>query len=144
MSIVMLAKNSKIQWSTKRIVLAVKKTMNGDRASLVLSWGCCLNSATSDYNFVRNGDECVPVGPERIPAGVCTGGPDQTYQGSSGWRKIPGNTCVDGLARDAKVDKKCSQGTPLIPIAMANVTTFPSSSTRGRGGHPPDCRLLTS
>ena len=68
-------------------------------------------SSASDYNFVRNGSECVPVGPERVPAGVCAGGPDQTYQGSSGWRKIPGNTCVGGVQRDATVTKKCSQGT---------------------------------
>ncbi|KIK03719.1 hypothetical protein K443DRAFT_676547 [Laccaria amethystina LaAM-08-1] len=65
-----------------------------------------------DYNFVRNGKDCVPVGPEPIPAGVCTGNPEQTYKGSSGWRKIPGNTCVDGVKKDEKVDKKCSQAQP--------------------------------
>jgi hypothetical protein len=66
---------------------------------------------SSDYNFVRNGSECVPVGLERVLPGICTGGPDQTYQGSSGWRKIPGNTCVGGVQRDTTVEKKCSQGT---------------------------------
>jgi hypothetical protein len=64
----------------------------------------------SDYNYIRNGDECVPVGPEPIPADVCLGDPNQVYQGSSGWRKIPGNTCVGGSTKDAKVDKPCSQG----------------------------------
>jgi Sortilin, neurotensin receptor 3, C-terminal len=52
----------------------------------------------------------VPVGPEPIPAGVCTGNPDQLYEGSSGFRKVPGNTCVGGVKLDEKVKKKCSQG----------------------------------
>lgn len=67
---------------------------------------------SSDYNFVRNGDQCVPVGPEPIEAGVCTGNPDQTYMGSSGYRLIPGNTCnkASGVEKDKKVAKKCSQG----------------------------------
>jgi len=56
------------------------------------------------------GGKCEPAGPEPIPAGVCTGNPDQTYQGSSGYRKIPGNTCTGGVKKDEKVDKKCSQG----------------------------------
>ena len=66
----------------------------------------------SDYNYVRNGDKCVPVGPEPIPAGVCTGAPGQTYQGSSGYRLIPGNLCTkqNGVEKDKKVEKSCSQG----------------------------------
>ena len=56
------------------------------------------------------GGRCEPAGPEPIPAGVCTGSPDQTYKGSSGYRKIPGNTCSGGLRKDEKVDRKCSQG----------------------------------
>lgn len=62
---------------------------------------------------MRDGDVCVPVGPEPIPAGVCTGNPDQLYKGSSGYRKIPGNTCVGGVKKDEKVDKKCSEGNVL-------------------------------
>ncbi|KAG5643932.1 vacuolar protein sorting/targeting protein PEP1 [Asterophora parasitica] len=65
-----------------------------------------------DYNFVRQGKECVPVGPEPIPAGVCTGDPDQTYMGSSGYRKIPGNTCKVGIEKDKQIKKKCSQAQP--------------------------------
>ncbi|EDR05376.1 uncharacterized protein LACBIDRAFT_329820 [Laccaria bicolor S238N-H82] len=72
---------------------------------------CTEEDYECDYNFVRNGKDCVPVGPEPIPAGVCTGIPDQTYKGSSGWRKIPGNTCVDGVKKDEKVDTK-SQPAP--------------------------------
>lgn len=62
----------------------------------------------SDYNFVREGNECVPVGPEPIPAGVCDN-PNQMYKGSSGYRKIPGNTC-EGGHKDDLVEKKCSEG----------------------------------
>jgi len=67
--------------------------------------------ADSDYNYVRHNDQCVPVGPEPIPAGVCRD-PDQTYKGSSGYRIIPGNTCdrEKGVKKDDRVEKKCSQG----------------------------------
>lgn len=92
----------------KTTVLVLTTIMNG--APL---YRCCRFRDTyafvSDFNFVRNGNECVPVGPEPIPAGICTGGSDQTYLGSSGWRKIPGNTCTGGK-KDEKVQKKCSQG----------------------------------
>jgi hypothetical protein len=69
-----------------------------------------MSDLPSDYNYVRNGDKCIPVGPEPIPAGVCTGGPGQTYRGSSGYRLIPGNTCQGGLKMDEPVEKPCSQG----------------------------------
>jgi hypothetical protein len=68
-----------------------------------------LTIQSSDYNYVRDGDECVPVGPEPIPAGVCKT-PDQKYMGSSGYRKIPGNTCIGGT-KDEEKEKPCSQGT---------------------------------
>lgn len=65
----------------------------------------------SDFNFVRQGDDCIAVGPEPVPAGVCNADdPNQMYKGSSGWRKVPGNTCVGGVQKDEKVDKKCSMG----------------------------------
>jgi Sortilin, neurotensin receptor 3, C-terminal len=101
----------------KKTVHVTMKTLNG---TIVLRPYTPLLTtiSISDYNFVRSGNDCVPVGPERIPAGVCTGAPDQMYQGSSGWRKIPGNTCVGGLTKDAKVDKKCSQGTPSFMFTV--------------------------
>jgi hypothetical protein len=66
----------------------------------------------SDYNYVRSGDECTPIGPEPIPAGVCNGTPGQTYMGSSGYRRIPGDTCdrALGLKKDEPKAKPCSQG----------------------------------
>jgi Sortilin, neurotensin receptor 3, C-terminal len=75
--------------------------------------------AGSDYNFVRHGSACVPVGPEPIPAGMCKN-PDQMYMGSSGYRIIPGNTCDrnKGVKKDVQVEKKCSQGRSCLCLAF--------------------------
>ena len=92
---------------------------------------------------MRNGKDCVPVGPEPIPAGVCNGNPDQMYKGSSGFRRIPGNTCVGGLKMDEKVDKKCSQGGfrffffPFFVLGIDGKI----SSTQGRGCYSSDREL---
>ncbi|KAJ7579921.1 vacuolar protein sorting/targeting protein 10 [Mycena floridula] len=64
-----------------------------------------------DFNFIRSGNECIPMGPEPIPPGICVPGSKQTYLGSSGWRKIPGNTCKGGH-KDDKVEKDCSKNKP--------------------------------
>lgn len=65
----------------------------------------------SDYNFVREGNKCVPAGPEPIPAGVCVGDKtNQQYLGSSGYRLIPGNSCSGGTKKDEKVLKSCDMG----------------------------------
>jgi hypothetical protein len=77
----------------------------------------------SDYNFVRSGDECIPIGPEPIPAGVCPPDhPEATYMGSSGYRLIPGNTCDKdkGIRKDDAIEKKCSQGLLLFSIFRVN------------------------
>ncbi|CCM05586.1 uncharacterized protein FIBRA_07814 [Fibroporia radiculosa] len=68
-----------------------------------------------DYNFIRQGNRCIPSGPEPIPAGVCSLDiPDQTYLGSSGYRRIPGNTCdrEAGDKKDERVEKPCSNAQP--------------------------------
>ena len=66
---------------------------------------------TSDYNFAPDGDLCVPVGPEPIPAGSCLRESDK-FKGSSGFRLIPGNTCDvrSGIKKDAQVEKPCQAG----------------------------------
>ena len=67
----------------------------------------------SDFNYIRDGDECVPVGPEPIPAGVCENErEEEKYMGSSGYRLVPGNTCEKGggVVMDEPVEKPCSQG----------------------------------
>ncbi|KAF8196799.1 Oligoxyloglucan reducing end-specific cellobiohydrolase [Mycena galopus ATCC 62051] len=77
-----------------------------------------------DYNFVRDGDGCVAVGPEPIPAGICNN-PEQTYLGSSGYRKIPGNTCTGG-SKDKQVSKKCSNAQPAPGDIIHQTFQFPS------------------
>lgn len=79
----------------------------------------------SDYNFIRNGDICVPAGPEPIPADVCRD-PNGTYLGSSGYRLIPGNTCdkSKGTVKDDPVRKDCSQG--LRIFSGGRKTSLPS------------------
>lgn len=65
-----------------------------------------------DFNFGPdpNGGDCIPAGPELVPQGECKSDSD-TFMGSSGYRKIPGNTCVvaKGTPKDAKVRKSCSE-----------------------------------
>ncbi|KAH9989911.1 Oligoxyloglucan reducing end-specific cellobiohydrolase [Russula compacta] len=80
-----------------------------------------------DFNYVRHNDQCVPVGPEPIPAGVCKN-PDQTYQGSPGYRLIPGNTCdrSSGVDKDKLVEKKCSQAQPAEGSVIHQTFDFPA------------------
>ncbi|KAK7442773.1 vacuolar protein sorting/targeting protein PEP1 [Stygiomarasmius scandens] len=69
---------------------------------------CTSDDFECDFNYARVGDKCVSTAEEPIPAGFCTGAAGQTYLGSSGWRKIPGDSCKGGIQKDAKVVKKCS------------------------------------
>ncbi len=71
-----------------------------------------INSSLSDYNFVLEADKCISAGPEPIPTGVCPHDRKGTYMGSSGYRLIPGNTCIPPRsgAKDAQVQKDCADG----------------------------------
>ncbi|KZV63315.1 Oligoxyloglucan reducing end-specific cellobiohydrolase [Peniophora sp. CONT] len=88
---------------------------------------CVDSDFECDYNFVRDNDQCVLVGPEPIPAGVC---PDKNgkYMGSSGYRLIPGNTCDRnrGKKKDEKKEKSCSQATPETGSVVHQTFDFPS------------------
>ncbi|KAM6497418.1 Vacuolar protein sorting/targeting protein 10 [Amanita muscaria] len=77
-----------------------------------------------DYNFIRQVEKCVPAGPEHIPADVCKK-PDDTYMGSSGYRKIPGNSCTGGT-KDDLVPKKCSEAEPDEGSIVHQTFEFPS------------------
>jgi hypothetical protein len=92
----------------------------------------------SDYNYVREDDKCVPAGPEPIPAGVCTDS-SQTYLGSSGYRRIPGNTCDrdKGLKLDEQKQKPCSQGRfPLrVPVDFLIFTIPTAQPAEGEVTH---------
>lgn len=70
-----------------------------------------LGGICSDFGFVRVGDKCDLVGLEPVPPGVCREAKaDATYEGSSGYRKISGDTCVGGVEKDKPVQRKCAQG----------------------------------
>ncbi|KAI5121770.1 hypothetical protein M0805_009581 [Coniferiporia weirii] len=78
-----------------------------------------------DYNYIRSGDLCLPAGPEPIPAGVCRDS-SGTYMGSSGYRLIPGNTCVKKAegSKDEPVEKSCSLAQPEEGEATHQVFEF--------------------
>ncbi|KAJ7695034.1 vacuolar protein sorting/targeting protein 10 [Mycena rosella] len=77
-----------------------------------------------DYNYIRESDHCVAVGLEPIPAGICKS-PTGTYQGSSGYRKIPGNTCIGGT-KDKTIEKSCTQAQPEEGEIIHVPFSFPS------------------
>ena len=68
----------------------------------------------SDYNFVKSEGKCVAAGP--LPAGPndCQKGEaGEQFLGSSGYRKIPGNTCKGGKKKDEPVWRECKNGKVL-------------------------------
>jgi photosystem II stability/assembly factor-like uncharacterized protein len=75
-----------------------------------------------DFNFERDKDgKCISRGPIAAPEGACKDGdPDATFKGTSGYRKIPGNTCKATPEMDEKykdVNRKCADiiGKPSGP-----------------------------
>ncbi|KAG0704558.1 hypothetical protein DFH29DRAFT_910863 [Suillus ampliporus] len=80
-----------------------------------------------DYNYVLSDGKCEPSGPERIPSTQCTlGTPNEKYMGSSGYRKIPGNKCVNGKHKDEPKSKDCSEAEPAEGEIVHQIQTFPS------------------
>ena len=103
MLIVLLATSIKIQNPSRRIVLVPTRITNGTLA--ILKWFNC-----SDFNFRRDNGACVLVGKEIILSGKCDN-PGDVYTTSSGYRKIPGNTCIEPSSnrKDDPVEKKCGE-----------------------------------
>ncbi|BFZ53716.1 vacuolar protein sorting/targeting protein PEP1 [Savitreella phatthalungensis] len=67
---------------------------------------CSKDDYECDYNFVEDKGSCVPVSIRAImPAGACKPG-DKTFRASSGYRKIPGNTCK-GEALELTEERDC-------------------------------------
>ncbi|KAG6039311.1 hypothetical protein E4U41_002980 [Claviceps citrina] len=67
-----------------------------------------------DYNFQRDpadNKKCIKAGPIASPDDYCQKHADGTFEGSSGWRLIPGNTCkrTKGKQKDDKTERKCSE-----------------------------------
>ena len=100
-----------------KILLEKKKTVNVQMR--IMNGKCFLCdfriynlNVCSDFNYVPDaeGKECILSGPELIPQGSCQR-PGDTYIGSSGYRKVPGNTCISkGEAKDAPKRKSCAEG----------------------------------
>lgn len=81
-----------------------------------------------DYNFRREGDECVRAGPMIAPDGACVNAkPGDTFMGSSGWRIIPGNTCKRTSSKqlDDPTERQCSDShsPPKTPASGKIVPT---------------------
>ncbi|PWN42574.1 Oligoxyloglucan reducing end-specific cellobiohydrolase [Ceraceosorus guamensis] len=92
------------------------------------SCACTDEDFECDFGFVRapNG-QCVSDGsPEHIPEGDCVGS-KQTYKASSGYRKIAGNTCEGGVAKDQKVTKQCSARRPENGQVLSSRHEFPGT-----------------
>lgn len=71
---------------------------------------CSAEDFECDYNFVRSEDRksCEPAVALTPPKGVCQKAGDK-YKGPSGWRLIPGNTCIreGGKNLDAEIERSC-------------------------------------
>jgi hypothetical protein len=88
---------------------------------------------SSDYNYSRKGTKCVPIEPEPIPAGACIED-DGTYQGSSGYRLLAGNTCKreGGVRKDEPVTKDCTESTIQTNPLMTTINDAQLRLTRER------------
>ncbi|KAL1297584.1 hypothetical protein AAFC00_006147 [Neodothiora populina] len=86
-----------------------------------------------DYNFIKSedGKDCLPAGPLSAPADVCKS-PDDEYEGSSGFRLIPGNTCIkkDGVVKDEPKKRPCKDTfkAPANGKITNEVSTFKADS----------------
>lgn len=71
-----------------------------------------------DFNFVKDREgKCVlaPGAKLSIPPDQCKK-PGDKYKGPSGYRKIPGNTCKDGIAKDVEIERDCKDG--MFPLLL--------------------------
>ncbi|GBB91648.1 hypothetical protein RclHR1_01900013 [Rhizophagus clarus] len=84
------------------------------------SCACTEKDFECDFNYILDEDKekCIPLLPERIPEGECKD--KDTYEGSSGYRKIPENECDPDKPNSIRLDepktKKCSEGRPGPPL----------------------------
>ncbi|PKY15605.1 Oligoxyloglucan reducing end-specific cellobiohydrolase, partial [Rhizophagus irregularis] len=81
---------------------------------------CTEKDFECDFNYILDEDKekCIPLLPERIPEGECKD--KDTYEGSSGYRKIPENECDPEKPNSVRLDepktKKCSEGHSGPPL----------------------------
>lgn len=89
----------------------------------------------SDYNYRPEEDRCVLIGSERIISGQCDQEGDR-YITSSGYRKIPGNTCTDRESnrKDDHVEKVCGKEGAIIPKPPTPIGDITSTQHVFEGG----------
>lgn len=72
-----------------------------------------------DYNFIRSEDRksCIPSAALQPPKDACRDD-EEEYEGPSGWRLIPGNTCKTkgGVDKTETVKRKCKEASKPKPI----------------------------
>lgn len=86
---------------------------------------CTENDFECDYNFVKDDNgKCVPAGVLQPPSGACKNADDK-YEGSSGYRLIPGNACTrkGGPDLDKPIERDCSDS--VKPPASGDITPTP-------------------
>ncbi|KAF2756754.1 glycosyl hydrolase [Pseudovirgaria hyperparasitica] len=73
--------------------------------------------------------KCVVAGRLDPPDDACQGD-DETFMGSSGWRKIPGNQCKGGTKKDKEMEHECSEtkNPPGSGKISTEITSFPEDN----------------
>ena len=96
---------------------------------------CTAEDYECDYGFIReqNSTSCEPAGRLTPPEGSCQS-KNSTYEGSSGFRLIPGNTCIKpkkDKARDALITRPCNETHGSSPVGNGKIsheiTEFPTT-----------------
>ncbi|KAF2099599.1 Oligoxyloglucan reducing end-specific cellobiohydrolase [Rhizodiscina lignyota] len=84
---------------------------------------CTDDDFECDYNFRRDREknECVPAGTLAPPKDACSNEKDE-FEGSSGWRLIPGNDCKrkSGAQKDDPIKRPCSD--TKAPVASGKIS----------------------
>lgn len=90
-----------------------------------------------DFNYVLTNGECVLAGKELMPEGSCKKEGD-TYLGSSGYRKVPGNSCDSerGLKKDEPKTKTCTA--QAVPTDITHSITKFDAPMQGGFQYFPD------
>lgn len=96
---------------------------------------CTAEDFECDYNFVRSedGKSCKPAVALTPPKGQCHKSSDK-YKGPSGWRLIPGNTCIreNGANLDADIERSCGDAESTPSDGSVSVQKHYFDATRPR------------